>query len=708
MSKFTKFDTKRNSTNGFTSNTTRTTNNSSFNNKNSSYSKPERFTSSHHQKQQYVHRKRNPNDDDVNMWIESIGSNNFDEVVSVFEAKKLDWEDKMGDLLKKLTREHKFEVLDYVLKHFQSSTSNTNKHKITLLNENVWFGKKNIIDETQDENIIFYQIIKTFDVLISNGYNFIDFSLLNNETMNKSEILRMFGNPQYFYQSIMKKSSKIPENLHNDINQYMLNRLGVNCANEFLNVWEKNSNVQTTIAKMVNDYYTDENLINVRLKQTESFLGAILNSKNKISPSLRNRLYDYFTKIYWDKEHFVSCLRIMFNKITESNSLLFIDNMQFILSRNVDIMTQEIFKLIVSRESTNITERNIISSLFSNLIGREDLGIYFESINIDFIKETFLSNIIVNYSEWIEHIIRIQQSSNPDVELNEFRTNNYGVLMMIFGIAYSKGFKKNQILSVVSNIIESTDINLIKPFGVFIETSNISNVELTEQEYQIISKYITKFYFNQSYGFREKSIIETILSNFASQSKKYHIDVRKENIDTFLSTGLFVKITSKTKSVSGKKNVYAIKSNNTFSGLETDDESDEELINVHDVKLNKMDLFDEIDEIDYPEPDEKVLKNINIYFKSNDKEASFDDLKYFIEKSKTELNKFVCGLLYSLGERTPTDIFHIKELISQINLISGFELIVKELEDFIKINPGLIDMLKCDNPKLMEIINSIN
>jgi len=513
--------------------------------------------------------------------------------------------------------------------------------------------------------------------------------------LNKTEILRMISNPQYFYQSIMKKNSKIPESLHNDINQYVLNTLGIKYDDKFSTICERNSNVQTTIIKMINDYYTDENLIVVRLKQTESFLGAIQSSKNKISQSLRDRLYNYFTKIFWNKEHFVSCLKMMFNKMTETNSLLFIDNMQFILSRNVNEISHEIFKLIVLRESTNITERNIIAGLFSNLVGREDLEIYFQSININLIKERFISNIIDNHLAWIENIIDIQQSFNPDVNPDEFRTNDYGVLMMIFGIAYSKGLKKNQILSIVSNLLDRTDINLIKPFGVFIETSNISNVELSEQEYQIISKYIQKFYFNKSYGFREKSIIETILSNFASELKKYPIDVRKENIELFLSTGTFVKNNSKYTAV--KKSVAIIKTSNIFNGLESDEES-----------YVKLEDFDLLDEVDYPEPDEKVLKNINMYFKSNDKDNSFDDLKYFIEKSKTELNNFVCGLLYSLGERTPSDISHIKTLISQINMISGFEQIVREFDDFIKMNPCLVDMLRSDNPKLMEIIEGIN
>ena len=171
----------------------------------------------------------------------------------------------------------------------------------------------------------------------------------------------------------------------------------------------------------------------------------------------------------------------------------------------------------------------------------------------------------------------------------------------------------------------------------------------------------------------------------------------------FLSTGTFVKINSKSTAV--KKSVAIIKTSNIFNGLESDEESDEELDELSDVKLKNFDL---LDEVNYPEPDEKVLKNINMYFKSNDKNNSFDDLKYFIEKSKTELNNFICGLLYSLGERTPSDISHIKTLISQINMILGFEQIVREFNDFIKMNPALVDMLRSDNPKLMEIIDGIN
>ena len=215
MSNFTKFNTKKtysrfsntnktnnnnniNKTNNFGIRTTNNSNSSTFNNQKSINSKPDRFSSSHQNKQHYMYGKKNPIDDEINMWIKSIGTDNFDEVISIFEIKKINWEDKMDDLLKKLTREHKFEVLNYILKHIRSSTSNTNKNKITLLNENVWYGKKNLIDEiTLDESIEFDKIIKTFDVLISNGFNFIDFSLgAMDEIINQAAKIRfMFNKP---------------------------------------------------------------------------------------------------------------------------------------------------------------------------------------------------------------------------------------------------------------------------------------------------------------------------------------------------------------------------------------------------------------------------------------------------------------------------------------------------------------------------------
>lgn len=644
--------------------------------------------------------KNNLINEEIFRWCELINDDNYEEIIRIYDSKKNLWIKHIQNILKKITRNHEYKILDYIFKNTESlSIKNINKNKsssFTLLNENVWYNEKCI--KNYDEIIEFEKIIKTFDILISNGYNFIDYSLLTNEISNKSEIIELLSNPETFYKILMKKYNRIPENLKYNLKEFLINKLKLINVESFILSFNNNKNISFEILKMINDYYTEENLLTVKLKKTESFLGALINEGNKIKPNLKEKLYSYFTETYWNTEHFVSCLRIMFNKITETNFKLFVDYIQFILSRNVDVMTWEIFKLIVERESTNITEKNIVNSLFTNLVGREDLKIYFQTIDLKIIKEKFISNIINNYNWWIENIIEIQKSANPYItDINEFRINDYGVLMMILSIAYSYGLNKEVILSTITNIIDNSNINFIIPFNEFLENANISNVSLSVQEYIIIRKYINKFYFNSSINMKDKFIIESILSNFVSKGKKNKIMVRINEINLFVKSGYFVKI--KSHKSNNKLNKSEIK--NIFSNLDSDLDS-----NIN----NNKKIFDiDINHIndEYPEPDKKIIDNINMFFRYSDKEIGFDDLKYFIEISKSTLKNFTYGLLFSLCERVIEEINQIKYLIEQIQKITGFETILLELKELIKMNNNLIEMLKCDNPKLLEIIKNI-
>jgi hypothetical protein len=236
----------------------------------------------------------------------------------------------------------------------------------------------------------------------------------------------MMTNTYQFYFDVMHKDSRIPKELQNNLFKYISVKMGLKNPELFLNSLQRNAAISNTINSLIDGYYTEERIMEKRLKSTESFLGALIDKDNRINHELRDRLYDYFTKIYWNKEHFVSCLKLMFNKITDSNSMLFIDNMQFFLSRDVDIMSQEIFKLIVSRESTQISERNIVHGLLSNLVGRKDLIRYFESVNVELVKHRFINNILHNYIVWIEEVVQSQSQKtyNSDVSEDEFRTND--------------------------------------------------------------------------------------------------------------------------------------------------------------------------------------------------------------------------------------------------------------------------------------------
>ena len=639
---------------------------------------------------------------EIKEWINKIKTDNFDEMISIFELNKTKWNEQIKLILKELTRNHKNYVLDYILKNIQSNLSNSTKKKYisyTLLNENVWVGKNNNVGLDD-----FQSITETFDILISNGFNFIDFSVINNELSNKHGITEMLINLNQFYFNVIKKDTRFSKELQKELFEYITIKMNFKNIEVFINSIQKNPNILNKINLIIDIYYTEERILERRLKQTESFLGALMNDDNGINIELRDKLYNYFTTIYWNKQHFVSCLTIMFNKITDSNCMLFIDNIQFLLSRNVDVMTFEIFKLIVSRESTNISEKNIVNCLLSNLVGRTDLIKYFESIDIKLIKHQFITNILNNYTEWIEEVILHQKKLNPDVPNDEFKNNDYGVLMMILGIAYSKGYMCEEILNVISRIIES-DVNLIKPFGIFLETSKINPNILVLNIQELISKYILRFYFNSKTGLREKYTIESVLSNFISLGQKTKIDVRIQHIEHFMNYRTFIITTQSNKKLLNKKQNIS----NRFALISvSDDEKDEKDEDEEDEEDEEdKNEEDENEEDENIEPNEKILNQINSYFKSNGTDDSFDDLKYFIETTdiKIKCSDFAYTLFYSLGERKIKDINTIKMLIQKMSQTIGFEELMTDLTELIKTNFRMIEILKCDNPMLIEIID---
>ena len=473
--------------------------------------------------------------------------------------------------------------------------------------------------------------------------------------------------------------------------------------------------------KRINEYlHTEPSIINdntklKRFESSESFLGALINQDNKINQTLRDNLYTYFTTEYYNNEHFKICLRLIFNKITDSNVLLFTDNILFILSRNVFEMTREIAKLLLLRESTNITERKIIETILSDPTGKEDYLRYFKSIDIDSIKLIFLKYLIDNFNLLIEETILTQKSLNSQVDENEFRLNDLGVIMMIFGIAYSRGYLNKQILNTVSSILDNyKQIKIIKPFGVFIELSQFDASNLNKDENNLITKFIQKYYLIGD--FKDKYIIENILTIFVNisislkQPGSTTIDIRKKQIDLFLNKGILVKpVKSSMIMNSNFKSTYSVLDDDIENLYEDDDDDDIESsyqddFNNHGVKqVNKIIIehinFDDDEEFEkFPEPNDKIIKIISLYFKSNDKINSLEDLKYFIEINKINSSDFSYGLLNSIVERTINDVSEIKKIVQQLQNISGFENLNQDFLNCYLNFQGLINILKCDNP----------
>ena len=594
---------------------------------------------------------------DMKNWVNSIdNSRDPYEYMDFYESKK-QWID-LSNILKELTRKHKFKVLDIILNNYKGEYESK---KFKLHNENVWIGKDVQINEYE-------AIINTFEILIKHGFNFIELSTISNYG-TKLDVIPMLKIPKMFYMSVINKDKRIPEHLQNQIFKYYTYTLKLKTPEEFI-LGLKNPDIMVNTQIIINKFFESEIYLSSKLENAESFIGALINPNNKINTELKNKLYIYFTREYFNLSQFVTCLRLIFNKISENNIVIFKDNLLFILSKNVDIMSYEIFKLLLIRESTNIIERIIFSTLLSEPLNNSEYSQYFLLIDINKIKEKFVFNIIENYEIWISDCICLQKKSNPMVNENEFKFNNMSVIFMIFGISYSHGYYKNEIIEKINKIL-FLNKNFIKPFGIFLETSKIDYKNLVPNEYLMIKEFIKSNYYSKF--IMDKLNIETILSKFTNIN-----NIRKFNIELFINTGSFNLL---------------IESNN--------------LNNIKkDYNLNNNEIKTEIKteiEIEFPEPNNLIVKNISLYLNSNDKISAFEDLIYFITNMKILLTDFSYAIIYSLFDCKISDFDDIKKLLNDIinnTEIKYYENIKIEVSNIIKSYPKLMEMIIFDNPQI--------
>ena len=632
-------------------------------------------------------------------WIDKFDTISTTESVNFYESKKQAWLDGNSKyLLKKLTKKQNVEILDYVLVSMDQYTSSKGENKnrgYSLLNENVW----------EVEN--FDKTIEIFNLLISHGYNFFELSTVGNEGSGKLEIEKMLYNIHGFYISIVRRDKKIPKQLQEDLYQLLNGKLKLTTIDKFKEEINKNSKIINDIKTLVNRYFSNENQFKVRLESSESFLGALVNKDNKIDPLLCEQLYQYFTNNFYDKEHFVSCLRLMFNKITDSNHKLFIDSMLFILSRNVNEMSYEIFKLLVFRESVNITEKTIIKSLLSHPTGKADFVKYFDTIDISSVGSNLIFNILTNFEDWIVEIVNTQILINPQVNPDEFRINDIGVVFMILGIAYSKGLHQSFILDKLSQIMKSS-LNLIKPFGVFFDNANIDINKLESSEHTLLVKYIQKYYLGN--GMKEKMIIENIIENllyrFSTGTSSKATEIREKQINMFLTKGYFL-IPSKPKHSISTQSNSKLNHKHTFACLAEEEEEEEEADEEAEEEEEEAEEEAKEEAEYFPEPNNKVMTNIQIYFSSKDKQSALDDLTYFIEQNKITCDNFSYGLLYSLAERNQSEVPSIRELLNNLVNVEQFGSIQSKLSEMIIQYTSLIESFRCDNPRINDIISEL-
>jgi len=422
--------------------------------------------------------------------------------------------------------------------------------------------------------------------------------------------------------------------------------------------------------------------IEKRLENSESFLGALLNSENLIDQELREQLYHYFTEEFYDRNHFSFCIRVLFNLITIDNSILFRDNLLFLLSRNIDEMSEDIFKSFICAILSPVNKAVLVRTLLSNPTDRVDMTRYFRTKNISQIHLKFVQNVIKHFHTWIPELITTQQNSMPEANKCDIIQGVLSDSMIFLGIVYQTGIVQDDISNLLLELISKPGPELIKPIGTFLKSSEISlkNAQpviieivrkLTESVYTISSKLI-------------KFNMELILCEFSGIKK-----LEQDNINKFIRTGLFVD--KKLPVISTTK-----KSNSKFAYLsdEDEDENEDEVLKQESEPEPEEIVYD-FEDVEYPDADSFVRESLVNFFKTSkyDWVNSIDDLKHIIKSKGISSDMIVIGILVELANFGLTEIELVKRLLTELGFFKVFSETVSKYS-------GYIDEIRGENPNI--------
>lgn len=634
----------------------------------------------------------NKDDDGINFyeWLSKIDNNmSNDEIVenSNYLHKKVisnQWD--LFYIFRDLIRNHKYLILDSFLSKI--NISSIEKRKYRPLNENVWVSNK------QNPAIITSNdIIKTFKILIK-YFRFTDLSENTQEPNSKIDILDMLKNPKKFYMGVVKRDKRLPNDLQNKLFVLLTKTLGYKTPDSFLIGLESEPNtIMTRITNIINNYFHNDKILKKRLETAESFLGALLNKENKILPNVRNDCYEYFTNVYLDCEHFSLCLREIVNKITKLNYLLYKDLILFIISRDVETISYELVKCLVEREFTGINERLAFSIILDSPSDKIDFKSYFEKIDIIECQNRFILHIISNYKKWLPCILNYQKQKNPNVPDSEFITNNYSVILMMFGISYYHQINQSQIIDEIKYLFD-TEPNIIRGFGIFIETSQIDLNNLTNTQIDLLKYFITKCYYNNS--IKNKMTIESIFGKLLSTDSN-KIIIQLENIQFFMNNNNFI-------------NNHLLNDNNNLLNDNNNFINNGDNNNYDNYNDNNIDEFDIIELISNVNP--KISNAIQSFLKCkyNDQGLidSIDNVIFgLVEQEKIPVEDIALGLIPGLVESKFDDIPKIKKLLEYFENINGYSNIIPHIKNIFDKYPNYIENLSLDNPKIANIISSI-
>lgn len=239
-------------------------------------------------------------------------------------------------------------------------------------------------------------------------------------------------------------------------------------------------------------------------KKYENFLMTLVHKYNKVDSVSKNELYNYFVH-KWDNLYL---LQDFINRIINESNLelqqhYFNDVIYFIDKyddKAIKIIVLTLSELIDSSDINKKNSSKIYEFIFGICV--EPSQSIYEKINKLKYYITFKNNIVNiilnNYISWIENkvyedYVKLNDSSQ-NILLDELISKYFNNVMRILGYFYKLDINKENIISNLNFLIESSIENIEISLLFFIQCSELDIKNLDFKETKFIKDYLNKFY----------------------------------------------------------------------------------------------------------------------------------------------------------------------------------------------------------------------
>ena len=292
-------------------------------------------------------------------------------------------------------------------------------------------------------------------------------------------------------------------------------------------------------------YYTQDDIT-----KRETFFGALFDQKNKMKTVYKMEIYEYLTEQFYNESSFKTTMKVLYNKLSEKNESELRDYMIFLMSRNLDKMSEHVLQLALEEDPIQGKKKISVffSSLYSDISGNSELNRYFEIKQGNFISQihkTLTKNILNNYSFRIDEAVlrAINGGMYSDMTDDHLKSNCYQVLFIIFGISYSKNILRKEILDEINYLIDN-NFSARVVSSILLDSHDFDTANSVDASDQCFGSYIDVFPDSDSL----KSYIDSPECNsanstatdqcFGSYTDKLHIGYIKALLMFFELSGI--------------------------------------------------------------------------------------------------------------------------------------------------------------------------